>query len=54
MFGPFAAVRLRSEPLSGKLNFLIKKGFDIIFSTFVCITILWWFYSIIGFLIKLI
>ena len=53
MFGPFAAVRLRSEPLSGKLNFLIKKGFDIIFSTFVCITILWWFYPIIGFLIKL-
>ncbi len=53
MFGPFAAVRLRSEPLSGKLNIFIKKFFDISFSTFVCLSILWWFYAIIGILIKL-
>ncbi len=52
-FGPFAAVRLRSEPLSEKGNLSIKKTFDILFSLFVCITIVWWFFPIIGLIIKL-
>ena len=53
MFGPFAAVRLRPEPLSEKRNMFLKKVFDIFLSLFICITILWWFYPLIGILIKL-
>ena len=53
MFGPFAAVRLRSEPLSEKKNFCLKKAFDVLFSLLVCITIVWWFFPIIGFIIKI-
>ena len=53
MFGPFAAVRLRSEPLASKRNLLIKKVFDIVFSLFVFIGIMWWFYPVISFIIKL-
>ena len=53
MFGPFAAVRLRSEPLASKGNMLLKKIFDISFSLFVLFTIIWWFFPLIGLIIKL-
>lgn len=53
MFGPFAAVRLRSEPLSSKRNLLIKKIFDIIFSLIVLFTIFWWFTPIVCLIIKI-
>lgn len=52
-FGPFAAVRLRPEPLSERRNIFIKKVFDLLLSITVCSTILWWFYPLIGILIKL-
>jgi len=52
-FGPFAAVRLRQEPLASKRCQLIKKCFDLILSIFVVLGILWWFYPFIGLLIKL-
>ncbi len=52
-FGPFAAVRLRREPLSEKNNMLIKKVFDFLLSIFVCSTILWWFFPLVGLIIKL-
>jgi len=51
-FGPFAAVRLRQEPLASKRNQLMKKCFDLFLSIFVVFGILWWFYPLIGMFIK--
>ena len=51
-FGPFAAVPLRREPLSLKSNQLLKKTFDLLLSILVMVGIMWWFYPIIGILIK--
>jgi len=53
MFGPFAAVRLRSEPLASKRNLIIKKFFDITFSLLVFLTIIWWFAPLVCLIIKL-
>lgn len=52
-FGPFASVPLRQEPLSFRSNQLIKKIFDILMSSFVVFGVLWWFYPLVGLLIKL-
>ena len=52
-FGPFAAVPLRQEPLSQPKNKIFKKIFDYLLSTFVFFGIFWWFYIIVGVLIKL-
>ena len=52
-FGPFAAVPLRQEPLSLRRNQIQKKCFDLLLSTGVVLGILWWFYPIVGLLIKL-
>ena len=52
-FGPFAAVRLRREPLARRRNQNKKKIFDILLSTIVVFGILWWFYPLVGLLIKL-
>tara|TARA_Y100001970_G_scaffold289954_1_gene421917 strand:- start:6261 stop:7472 length:1212 start_codon:yes stop_codon:yes gene_type:complete len=52
-FGPFAAVKLRKEPLTEIQNRIIKKAFDIVFSLFIMITIFWWFTPIVYFLIKI-
>ena len=52
-FGPFAAVKLRSEPLKLIGNRMLKKAFDILFSLFVFVTIYWWFYLLVGMVIKL-
>ena len=52
-FGPFAAVPLRREPLSLKGNQILKKVFDITLSMMVLVGILWWFYPLVGLIIKL-
>ncbi len=52
-FGPFAAVPLRQEPLSLKRNQILKKFFDITLSMTVLVGILWWFYPLVGLIIKL-
>ncbi len=52
-FGPFAAIRLRREPLARRSNQNKKKIFDIFLSVFVVFCILWWFYPLVGLLIKL-
>jgi len=52
-FGPFAAVPLRQEPLSLRRNQIQKKCYDLLLSTGVVLGILWWFYPIVGLLIKL-
>ena len=52
-FGPFAAVSLRQEPLASRSNQIKKKLFDMILSTIVVFGILWWFYPLVGLLIKL-
>ena len=51
-FGPFAAVPLRQEPLARRRNQIKKKIFDVLLSVFVVFGILWWFYPLIGLLIK--
>jgi len=52
-FGPFAAVRLRREPLNSPTNRILKRFYDILFSTIVLTCIYWWFYCLVGVLIKL-
>lgn len=52
-FGPFAAVPLRREPLTRRRNQIRKKTFDMFLSTIVVLGILWWFYPLVGLLIKL-
>lgn len=52
-FGPFAAVRLRVEPLSNSAKRIIKRLYDIVFSTLVLVLFYWWFYCLAGLLIKL-
>jgi len=52
-FGPFAAVPLRQEPLSFRRNQLLKKGFDYALSISVILGVLWWFYPLVGLIIKL-
>ena len=52
-FGPFAAVRLRQEPLTLRRNQIKKRIFDLSLSVFVVFGILWWFYPLIGLIIKL-
>ena len=52
-FGPFISVPIRREPMALKPNQLLKKTLDVIISTLVLITLYWWFYPLIGILIKL-
>ncbi|MCH8067970.1 MAG: exopolysaccharide biosynthesis polyprenyl glycosylphosphotransferase [Candidatus Marinimicrobia bacterium] len=52
-FGPFAAVRLRREPLADPTHRTLKRVFDVIFSTLVLTFFYWWFYCLAGLLIKL-
>jgi len=51
-FGPFAAVLLRQEPLARRRNQFKKKTFDVLLAVFVVFGLLWWFYPLIGLLIK--
>ena len=52
-FGPFISVPIRIEPMALKYNQLLKKILDCFISILVLVTLYWWFYPIIGFLIKL-
>lgn len=52
-FGPFAAVSLRREPLTNPINITLKRIYDVIFSTLVLTLFFWWFYYMVGILIKL-
>ena len=52
-FGPFMAVSLRREPLARRYNQFQKKLFDHILSTIILLSIYWWFYPLVGILIKL-
>ena len=52
-FGPFAAVPLRQEPLTRRRNQIRKKAFDYFLSITVLLGIFWWFYPLVGILIKL-
>ncbi len=49
----FTVVTLRPEPLDDMENRLIKRLFDLMFSTFVIVFVLSWLYPIIAILIKL-
>lgn len=53
IFGPFMAVSLRREPLAHRKNRFQKKIFDYFFSTIIFLSIYWWFYPLVGVLIKL-
>ena len=52
-FGPFASVPLRREPLSSRFNQIRKRTFDLLLSSIVLFGIMWWFYPLMGLLIKL-
>ena len=53
IFGPFMAVSLRREPLAHRKNRFQKKIFDYSFSIIIFLSIYWWFYPLVGILIKL-
>jgi len=52
-FGEFPIITVRAEPLEEIQWRVIKRGFDIIFSLFVIITICSWLFPIIAILIKI-
>ena len=52
-FGPFAAVRLRPEPLTNPYSRIVKRVFDVLLSTIILSLFYWWFYVVVGILIKL-
>ena len=52
-FGPFAAVKLRKEPLTELKNRAIKKVFDFSLCIVVFVLIFWWFVPFIYFCIRL-
>ena len=52
-FGPFMAVSLRREPLARQYNQFRKKILDYTIATIILLGIFWWFYPLVGILIKL-
>ena len=52
-FGPFAAVSLRKEPFANQVNRFMKRVFDFVFSSLVFLLFYWWFFCIIGIIIKI-
>ena len=52
-FGPFMAVSLRREPLAHLYNQFRKKLFDYTISIIILLGVYWWFYPLVGILIKL-
>ena len=52
-FDNVPVLSFRKEPLKDNLNQLLKRSFDIVFSSFVILLILSWLYPIIAFLIKI-
>ena len=53
LFGPFAVVNIRQEPLNSIGARLSKRIVDIAFSLVILITVYWWVYLIAGLSIKL-
>ena len=52
-YGSIPIILLHNEPLESFKNRFIKRGFDILFSLFVCIFLLSWLYPLLAILIKL-
>lgn len=52
-FGPFPIESIRAEPLRKRGNRIIKRSFDLLFSTVVLVGIYSWFYLLVGLLIKI-
>ena len=46
-------IALRSMPLDDNINKLIKRFFDLFFSVFVCLLILWWLLPILAIIVKI-
>lgn len=51
--GNFPLLSLRDEPLESLLNRMLKRGFDVLFSSLVIVLILSWLYPLLALLIKL-
>jgi Undecaprenyl-phosphate glucose phosphotransferase len=52
-YGSIPVVNISAIPLDNKLNQILKRGFDIIFSSIVIVTILSWLIPLVGLIIKL-
>lgn len=52
-YGDFFVINVNEIPLDNALNSLLKRAFDIVFSSFVIIFILSWLIPLVGLLIKL-
>lgn len=52
-FGSIPFLSVRSEPLQSLKNRLVKRGFDVVFSTLVILLVMSWLLPLIGILIKL-
>ncbi|MFT4095304.1 MAG: exopolysaccharide biosynthesis polyprenyl glycosylphosphotransferase [Niabella sp.] len=50
--GKIPVLSPRREPLLSEYNYILKRSFDIIFSSFVIVFVLSWLYPLIGLLIK--
>ncbi|MDP1817324.1 MAG: undecaprenyl-phosphate glucose phosphotransferase [Leadbetterella sp.] len=52
-FGPFPMIALRNDPLNDSSTLILKRIFDIVFSSILFLIIFWWLFLIIGIIIKL-
>ncbi len=52
-FDYFPVLSLNRSPLTKPVNKIIKRVFDLVFSTLIIITVLWWLIPILGLIIKL-
>ncbi|MBC5992526.1 undecaprenyl-phosphate glucose phosphotransferase [Pontibacter cellulosilyticus] len=53
LFGHLPILTPRKEPLEDKANEIIKRGFDVVFSSFVIVLLLSWFVPLMALIIKL-
>lgn len=53
LFGYLPVLKLRQEPLENKANVVIKRIFDILFSSIVIVLVLSWLIPLLGLIIKL-
>ncbi|AEM70413.1 exopolysaccharide biosynthesis polyprenyl glycosylphosphotransferase [Allomuricauda ruestringensis DSM 13258] len=52
-FGYLPILSLKENPLTNKINYLTKRGFDIVFSLFVIVFLLSWFTPLMAIIIRL-
>ncbi len=52
-YGAIPVINITAIPLDNKVNQIVKRSFDIIFSSFVILTIISWLVPLVGLLIKL-